>query len=322
VAAPEGEEGVEVADPQGLGPDVEGAAAGDDLVLGARMDPVVAQVAHTAEHHRGRGGTRALGIAGAQLAQQRDEGVAHQGVHLVEQQHQGLRAVPAPVLQQVHQSVPGRHLGTGLVTPCARLRLLSIVGRGAADGPADGGHAPRNVRARRLGDLQVGVDGATAIALVQVRHQRRQAAGLAGLARGVEQEVLPARDHVEHVLEVAAPERRQAAVLVGPARAFGVEQSRRHEGARDWPEHADPRATAIVPASTVVRRLEGSTTRVSSVHPAHLPVYFDRPHRQGSLCGSSGLAVLLRLVAHQKAQQPDGAAAVDQEVGSGARSVM
>jgi hypothetical protein len=83
--------GIEVAQAQGLGLDVEPAAAGDDLLLGRGMDAVVAQVAHAAEHDGGRERLRALGVTGAQLAQQRDQRVADQGVDLVEQQHQRLR---------------------------------------------------------------------------------------------------------------------------------------------------------------------------------------------------------------------------------------
>ena len=60
----------------------------------AGMDAVVAQIAHPAQDDRLREVIRALGVAGAQLAQQRDQGVADQGVHLVEQQHDGARRSP------------------------------------------------------------------------------------------------------------------------------------------------------------------------------------------------------------------------------------
>ena len=64
------------------------------------MDAVVAQVAHAAQHDGGRKLRRALGVAGAQLAQQRQQGVADQGVHFIQQQHQRAVAGGGPTCQQ------------------------------------------------------------------------------------------------------------------------------------------------------------------------------------------------------------------------------
>jgi hypothetical protein len=50
-------------------------------------------------------GLRTLGVAGAQLAQQGDEGVADQGVDFVEQENQGLRISASPIFEQCHEAV-------------------------------------------------------------------------------------------------------------------------------------------------------------------------------------------------------------------------
>ena len=61
------------------------------------VNAVVAHVAHPAQDDAlGKAG-RALGVAGPQLPQHRDQGVADQGVDFVEQQHQRPVAGLAPV---------------------------------------------------------------------------------------------------------------------------------------------------------------------------------------------------------------------------------
>ena len=63
----------EVAQPQRLGLDVEGAAAENQPVLGGRVDAVVAYVAHPAQDDAVREGGRALVVAAAQLPQHRQQ---------------------------------------------------------------------------------------------------------------------------------------------------------------------------------------------------------------------------------------------------------
>jgi hypothetical protein len=71
--------------------DVEGAAAGDDGLLGARMDAVVAHVPHAAEHNALREAIRARVIPCSQLAQHRQQGIAHESIDLVDEQDQRSR---------------------------------------------------------------------------------------------------------------------------------------------------------------------------------------------------------------------------------------
>ena len=101
-----GEQGVhlglcEVPDAQRFGPDVERAAAGDDRVLRARMDAVVAHVAHSAQHHALRETPGTPVIAGPQLPEYGDQRVPDQGIDLVDQQHQGSRVGVAPARQRL-----------------------------------------------------------------------------------------------------------------------------------------------------------------------------------------------------------------------------
>ena len=71
--------------------DVEGAAPGDDFAVGS-VDAVVTHIAHAAQHHAQGEGFRALGVAGADLAQQRDQRVTHQRINFVQKDDQWLVA--------------------------------------------------------------------------------------------------------------------------------------------------------------------------------------------------------------------------------------
>jgi len=96
----------EVAQAQRLGLDVEGAAAGDDFVVGG-VNPIVPHIAHAAQDDGLRKRAGPLGVAGADLAQQRNEGVADEGVHFVEKQHDGARIAAGPEFQHAAQPVGG-----------------------------------------------------------------------------------------------------------------------------------------------------------------------------------------------------------------------
>jgi hypothetical protein len=218
---------IEVAQAQRLGLDVEGAAAGDDLGLGAGVDAVVAQVAHAAQHDRLREALGALRVAGAQLAQQRDQGVADQGVDLVEQQHRRARIGRGPELQQATQAVLGRHAGAAVVAPGIKALVIEVEPCGAPEHAADGRHPAPDVLARGLRRFDVGVDGPIAALAIEPLHQRQHAGGLAGLARGVQQEIFFLLDHRQDVFEIPTSQGWQTIMHVGPVRPFGVEKSHR-----------------------------------------------------------------------------------------------
>ena len=95
--------GAEVSETQGLGADVEGAAAENHGVFGARPDAVVAHVADAAQDDALRKPVRPAGVAAAQLSQHRQQGVPDQRVDLVDQQHQGLGGRGGPKSQCVAQ---------------------------------------------------------------------------------------------------------------------------------------------------------------------------------------------------------------------------
>ena len=82
----------EVAQAQEFRRDVKRAAAGDHLA-GAGLDAVVPDVADAAEHDAVREAPGPLLVAGAQLAQHGEQGVAHQRIDLVDQRHQRRRFV-------------------------------------------------------------------------------------------------------------------------------------------------------------------------------------------------------------------------------------
>ena len=85
----------EVAQAQGLGLDIEGAAAEHDIPC-CGADAVVAHVAHAAQNDALREVPRSVAVPAAQLPEHRDRGVAHEGVDLVDEQHQRLRISRRP----------------------------------------------------------------------------------------------------------------------------------------------------------------------------------------------------------------------------------
>ena len=177
----------EVVQPQGSRLDVEGAAAGDHALLGRRVDAVVAHVAHPAQNHALREAGRALVVAGAQLPQHRDQGVADQRVDFVDQQHQGRGVGLRPPCQHFLQ----RACRAGLLQDARPQGRQRLVAERPARAPRqlceDGAHRLCLVFARRLSRLHVDVH-ATIVALgsaVQQVAQRQQRRGLAGLPRCV-----------------------------------------------------------------------------------------------------------------------------------------
>jgi len=73
----------EVPQAQGFGFDIEGSTAGNDLVI-AVVDTVIPHIPHPAQEHGLREGARTIRVAGPDLAQQRDQDISHQAIHLVQ----------------------------------------------------------------------------------------------------------------------------------------------------------------------------------------------------------------------------------------------
>jgi len=84
----------EVAQAEGLGLDIEGAAACDHDLISVGVNSVVSDRPHAAKNDSGRKERRPLGVSCTQLSKDRDEGIAHQGIDLIYQKDDwfGLRA--------------------------------------------------------------------------------------------------------------------------------------------------------------------------------------------------------------------------------------
>ena len=78
----------EVAKAEGRCLDVEGGAAGDDVLIG-KHDAVIAHVTHAAKDDGLRKVPGTLVVSGTYLAQDADERIANQGVNLVNEKDEG-----------------------------------------------------------------------------------------------------------------------------------------------------------------------------------------------------------------------------------------
>ena len=174
---------VEVAEAQRLGGDVERAAAGDHLPA-AGTDPVVANIPNPAQHDAGGEAFGALLVAGAQLAQHREQGVAHQRIDLVHQQHQRRGVGHAPMLDDIAQRVVGFRCRE-TVLPRLAQRFVAQQRSPRRHHAENGANARRHVVARHLRHLHVDVDAAVVarLAAVQQVAQSDEGGGLAGLPR-------------------------------------------------------------------------------------------------------------------------------------------
>ena len=84
----------EIAEAEGLGLDVEGAATQHDLPR-RRADAVVAHVAYTTQDDALREAPGPVAVPAAQLPEHRDQGVAHERVDLVDEQPKGFGSAAA-----------------------------------------------------------------------------------------------------------------------------------------------------------------------------------------------------------------------------------
>ena len=214
----------EVPDAQRFGPDVERAAAGDDRVLRARTDAVVAHVTHSAQHHALREAPGTLVIAGPQLPEYGDQRVPDQGIDLVDQQHQGSRVGHAPAGQRSPECAFGAESRED-IGPEPVQRLVPRQERPVAQLAENGVHGASHVFARGLGGLDVHVH-ATEVALgaaVQQIPQREQGGGLARLPGRVQHEVPLVPDEFQDFGEIHPLQRRDAVMIRCDDGTFGIE---------------------------------------------------------------------------------------------------
>ena len=217
----------EVAQTQRARLDVEGTASGDDLLLRARVDAIVTHVAHAAEHHALGKAFGAAYVPRAQLAQHRQEGVAHQRVDLVDEQHQRPRIRLGPATQHLAQGASRSRSRQN-----ARPYFLEEIVTQRRTRPGrqliqDGAHRLLHVFAGGLPGLDVRVHAAIVAlgAAVEQIPQRQKSGGLARLARRVEDEVPLVADEAEHIAEIQTLQRGNAVVLPGADRAGSIEKA-------------------------------------------------------------------------------------------------
>ena len=147
---------------------------------------------------------RSVDVAGAQLPQHGQQGVAHQRVDLVDQQHQRSRVGHAPTQQRVPQCLTRPHS----LQHSGPEVLQRVVAQGHAclqrQFGEHGAHALRHVLAHRLAILDVRVHApvVAGMSTVQQVAQREQRRGLAGLPRRVQHEVLLVLHEAEHVVQI------------------------------------------------------------------------------------------------------------------------
>ena len=189
------------------------------------MDAVVAHVAYPAQHHALREAPGAPDVAGAELAQHRDQGVADQRVDLVDQQHQGLGVRLAPAGQRGAEGAVAESRQD--VGPDPVQESVALEERAVAHLAEDDAHGALHVFAHRLGRLDVHVHAAVVArgAGLEEVPQREQGGGLAGLARRVQHEVAFAPDQLQNLGVIDPFERRDAVMILRDDGAFGVEEA-------------------------------------------------------------------------------------------------
>ncbi len=136
-------------------------------------------------------------IARAQLAQHRDEQVAHQGINLVNEQDRGLAGPAAPTVEEFAQR------GRAQVDQVTHDGIRAVVAQGqprlAAHLLQQRGHAFIDPLAIALRHFEVDVQAAVAALRVQVVAQRQQRGSLAGLPGRMQHEVLLLTDQAQDV---------------------------------------------------------------------------------------------------------------------------
>ena len=216
---------VEIAQPQRLRLDVERAAPGNEVLLGARPNAIVPHVADAAQNHALREPSGTVAVAGAELPQDRDQRVPDQRVDLVDDQdrRRGVMLRPTRENPAEYAVGPDRRIrgfgqrgGLGIAERATQLLGQSV---------ENGAHGLTHVLARRLPRLDVDMDAAVmpGRSAVQQVAQRQKSGGLTRLPRRVQDEVAPPSNQRQDLRQIDPAERRYAVVLVGADRTRRVE---------------------------------------------------------------------------------------------------
>ena len=217
----------EVPETQRLRLDVERTPAGDDFPCGARVDAVVPHVTNAAQDNALRKARRAPVVSRPKLSQHRQQRIAHQGIDLVDEQHQGSRIGLRPTAQDLLE----RAIGSKAVEDVEPDPVHEVVPE-CEPGPGgqlaeDRAHRPLGVFAPGLSGLDVRVYAAvvTRDTAVQQVLQRQQHGSLACLTRRMQNEVALVADQREHVAEIQPFQRRDSIVIRCNDGAGGVEEA-------------------------------------------------------------------------------------------------
>ena len=211
------------------GLDVECAASQDDGVFRTRVDTVVAHVAHAAQHHALRKTLRAPDVAGPELAQHGDQRVAHQGIDLVNQEHERRPVGLGPAAQYLAQRAVRAEFVKESGPDLAGQRISQRQTRPGSQLPENRPHRAGRVLPCRLAHLHVEVDAAILphLAAVQQVPQREQDGGLARLPRRMKDEVALVAHEFADAVQIHPRQGRNAVVVRRDDGTAGIEEAHR-----------------------------------------------------------------------------------------------
>ena len=204
--------------------DVERAAPGDHRVRRRGMDPVVAHVAHAAQHHALRKAVRTLVVPRPQLPQHRQQRVADQHVDLVDQQHERRRIGLRPARQRLQQHLVRAVLRQQLAIDTLQEPVARRQPRPRRQPAQHRAHRLSDVFAGRLRHLDVDVHAPAALG-VQPFPQRQQGRRLPRLAGRVQHEVAFVADEPKQLVHIETGQRRNAVVVRRHHRSGRVEEA-------------------------------------------------------------------------------------------------
>ena len=195
--------------------------------LAAEVEPVVADVAQPAKDHALREALRTFVISRPELPEQGHQRVAGERVHLVEQEDERARIVLRPAPEHAPQRAAGADRLQGVLRERLHRVVTERVARLLRERPEDERHRAFEIAADGLGRLDARVEAAevSRAASVQEVPERQQRAGLPGLPRRVEDEVLLLPDELEDPLGIHPIQRRNQVVLLRLHRPDGVEEA-------------------------------------------------------------------------------------------------
>ena len=218
----------EVAEAQRSGLDVESAAPGYERVFGARMDAIVAHVAYAAQDDALREPPGTPVVAGAQLAEHGQQGIADERVNLVDEQHQGPRVRFGPQRVSASRRAP------------AGPERARIAGQNSSRNPSRSVDRAREASSSRMACIASSRSSRAAWADSTLAYTQRNSPRSPPFRRSrsaSREEVLPVcrgacstkypllPDELQDLGEIEAFERRDAVVVRGDDGTFGVEEA-------------------------------------------------------------------------------------------------